>query len=36
LEYWKWAVPKKPATGKLVNPGELRDLRRLQDAVPKP
>ena len=38
LEYWKWAAPKKGNTGnKLISaPNELRDLRRLQESVPKP
>jgi prepilin-type N-terminal cleavage/methylation domain-containing protein/prepilin-type processing-associated H-X9-DG protein len=38
LEYWKWMSPKKPGiTNKLINSyNDLRDLRRLQDVVPKP
>lgn len=36
LEYWKWATPKKPNVNKLVGPNELRDLRRLQESVPRP
>lgn len=38
LEYWKWMAPKKPgASSKMAtNARELRDLRRLQEAVPKP
>jgi prepilin-type N-terminal cleavage/methylation domain-containing protein/prepilin-type processing-associated H-X9-DG protein len=38
IEYWKWNSAKKPSTGnQLINsPGDLRDLRRLEEAVPKP
>jgi prepilin-type N-terminal cleavage/methylation domain-containing protein/prepilin-type processing-associated H-X9-DG protein len=42
LEYWKWMAPKKAVSASkvgntLINaPNELRDLRRLQDAVPRP
>ena len=38
LEYWKWLAPKRAnLSNKLVTaPNELRDLRRLQESVPKP
>ena len=38
LEYWEWAAPKKPSSKPplATNGRELRDLRRLQEAVPKP
>jgi len=39
LEYWKWNAPKKGNLTKnllISSPNELRDLRRLQDAVPRP
>jgi prepilin-type N-terminal cleavage/methylation domain-containing protein/prepilin-type processing-associated H-X9-DG protein len=38
VEYWKWYWPKKvDSQSKLTSNGhELRDLRRLQDCVPKP
>ncbi|MFO1499380.1 MAG: type II secretion system protein [Verrucomicrobiota bacterium] len=38
VEYWKWFWPKKTdLQSKLTsNAHEIRDLRRLQDAVPKP
>jgi prepilin-type N-terminal cleavage/methylation domain-containing protein/prepilin-type processing-associated H-X9-DG protein len=38
LEYWKWSAPKKAnLSNKLISaPNELRDLRRLQESVPKP
>jgi prepilin-type processing-associated H-X9-DG protein len=38
IEYWKWQAPKKAnLSNKLItSPGELKDLRRLQDAVPRP
>jgi prepilin-type N-terminal cleavage/methylation domain-containing protein/prepilin-type processing-associated H-X9-DG protein len=38
VEYWKWYWPKKVTLEtKLTSTGhELRDLRRLQDCVPKP
>lgn len=37
VEYWKWMTPKKANTNKLVtNIKEILDLRRMQEAVPKP
>jgi prepilin-type processing-associated H-X9-DG protein len=36
IEYWKWMAPKKPGKELLSSGVEVRDLRRLQDAVPKP
>jgi prepilin-type processing-associated H-X9-DG protein len=38
LEYWKWHAPKKPSTGNQLihSPGDLKDLRRLEEAVPRP
>jgi prepilin-type N-terminal cleavage/methylation domain-containing protein/prepilin-type processing-associated H-X9-DG protein len=38
LEYWKWLSPKKPERGNQLinNIKELKDLRRLQESVPKP
>jgi len=38
VEYWKWMSPKKPSSNnQLINSaGDLRDLRRLEEAVPKP
>jgi prepilin-type processing-associated H-X9-DG protein len=38
LEYWKWLAPKKAnLSNKLISqPKELRDLRRMQESVPKP
>jgi len=36
IEYWKWMAPKKPGKELVSSGNELRDLRRLQDAVPKP
>jgi prepilin-type N-terminal cleavage/methylation domain-containing protein/prepilin-type processing-associated H-X9-DG protein len=42
LEYWKWAAPKKAVSASKVGnqlitqANELRDLRRLQEAVPRP
>lgn len=38
LEQWRWLAPKKPSSSNTLvsNPKELKDLRRLQDAVPKP
>ena len=38
IEYWKWFWPKKlPTYGRIdANRHELRDLRRLQESVPRP
>lgn len=37
LEYWRWNAPKKKnSTSSLIGPNDLRDLRRLQDCVPRP
>jgi len=38
IEYWKWFWPKKlPTYGRIdINRHELRDLRRLQESVPRP
>lgn len=38
LESWTWAAPKRPSTGMqlISNARELRDLRKLQGAIPRP
>ena len=38
VEYWKWHWPKSADLNnqQTANNHELRDLRRLQDAVPRP
>lgn len=39
LEYWKWSAPKRPnpnPNSLITNTKDLRDLRRLQECVPKP
>jgi prepilin-type N-terminal cleavage/methylation domain-containing protein/prepilin-type processing-associated H-X9-DG protein len=36
IEYWKWLAPKKPGKDLVSSGTEVRDLRRLQDAVPRP
>lgn len=38
LEYWKWNAPKKggQSNKQVLSMKDLRDLRKLQDAVPKP
>lgn len=38
LEYWKWLSPKKANLSNTLigNPKDLKDLRRLQECVPKP
>jgi prepilin-type N-terminal cleavage/methylation domain-containing protein/prepilin-type processing-associated H-X9-DG protein len=37
IDHWKWNAPKRPGQNSLISsPGELKDLRRLQDCVPKP
>jgi prepilin-type N-terminal cleavage/methylation domain-containing protein/prepilin-type processing-associated H-X9-DG protein len=37
LEYWKWLAPKRPNRNQLItDPKDLRDLRRLQESLPKP
>jgi prepilin-type N-terminal cleavage/methylation domain-containing protein/prepilin-type processing-associated H-X9-DG protein len=38
IEYWKWSAPKRANLNNqmITNPGDLRDLRRLQESVPKP
>ena len=37
VEYWRWMTPKKANTNKLIsNIKEVLDLRKLQDATPKP
>jgi len=38
LEYWKWNAPKKGSLSNknIMSSLDLRDLRRLQDSVPKP
>jgi prepilin-type N-terminal cleavage/methylation domain-containing protein/prepilin-type processing-associated H-X9-DG protein len=38
IEYWKWYSSKKRTSGTILTLGnnEMRDLKRLQDSVPKP
>lgn len=38
LEYWRWLAPKKANMNNILitSPKDLRDLRRLQESIPKP
>ena len=38
LEYWKWLSPKRAKLSNqlITDPKDLKDLRRLQESVPKP